>query len=227
MWQVLEWLTLASAELSGSISDEKLSKLNAALASRTFLAGGAGPSLADLVLFGLLHPAVVRIMLLSCYFKSRSCEFPAAAVVLKTGCFNAKMQGIAGAKVGMPSAVLTLRLYAPHHRLFTLRLLLSAAVQSTLPAAQTNQSCNLLRWFDLIQHSADAAAAGFAAVPVPLPVFVPLPPPPPASSKPAASAATSATSAATGQVRICIQSTTVERWLLRGVGCADATKGTM
>jgi hypothetical protein len=62
-WQVLEWLTLASAELSGSISDEKLSKLNAALASRTFLAGGAGPSLADLVLFGLLHPAAVRLML--------------------------------------------------------------------------------------------------------------------------------------------------------------------
>ncbi|KAF6263252.1 hypothetical protein COO60DRAFT_1624675 [Scenedesmus sp. NREL 46B-D3] len=126
--QVLEWLTLASAELAGSISDEKLAKLNAALASRTFLAGGAAPSLADLVLFGLLHPAV-----------------------------------------------------------------------ATLPAAQTNQSCNLLRWFDLIQHSADAAAAGFAAVAVPLPAFVP-PPPPPASSKPAAYAATSATSSATGQV---------------------------
>eukprot|EP00882_Tetradesmus_deserticola_P026648 GHRQ01029414.1.p1 GENE.GHRQ01029414.1~~GHRQ01029414.1.p1 ORF type:complete len:190 (+),score=76.91 GHRQ01029414.1:163-732(+) len=127
--QVLEWLTLASAELAGAISDEKLARLNAALASRTFLAGGTAASLADLVLFGLLHPAV-----------------------------------------------------------------------SSLPAAQTNQSCNLLRWFDLIQHTADTAAAGFSAVAVPLPAFVPLPPPP-ASSKPAASAATSATSAATAQVR--------------------------
>ncbi|WIA21084.1 hypothetical protein OEZ85_005404 [Tetradesmus obliquus] len=127
--QVLEWLSLASAELAGSVSDEKLSKINAALATRTFLAGGAAPSLADLLLFGLLHPAV-----------------------------------------------------------------------STLPAAQTNQSCNLLRWFDLIQHTAGAAAAGFAAVAVPLPAFVPLPPPPPpASSKPAASTATSATSAAPAQ----------------------------
>jgi hypothetical protein len=61
---VLEWLTLASAELSGSVSDDKLSKINAALASRTFLAGGAAPSLADLVLFGLLHPAVVSGLLL-------------------------------------------------------------------------------------------------------------------------------------------------------------------
>ncbi|WIA41370.1 hypothetical protein OEZ86_004962 [Tetradesmus obliquus] len=126
--QVLEWLSLASAELAGSVSDEKLSKINAALPTRTFLAGGAAPSLADLLLFGLLHPAV-----------------------------------------------------------------------STLPAAQTNQSCSLLRWFDLIQHTSGAAAAGFAAVAVPLPAFVPLPPPPPVSSKPAASAATSATSAAPAQ----------------------------
>jgi hypothetical protein len=84
-----------------------------------------------------------------------------------------------------------------------LSVILCVILQSTLPAAQTNQSCNLLRWFDFIQHAADAAAAaaGFAAVAVPLPAFVPLPPPAPASSKPAASAATSATSAATGQVR--------------------------
>jgi hypothetical protein len=61
-FQVLEWLTLASAELSGSISDDKLASLNAALSSRTFLAGGAAPSLADLVLFGLLHPAVVSVL---------------------------------------------------------------------------------------------------------------------------------------------------------------------
>lgn len=56
---MLEWLSLASAELAGSVSDEKLSKINAALPTRTFLAGGAAPSLADLLLFGLLHPAVV------------------------------------------------------------------------------------------------------------------------------------------------------------------------
>lgn len=57
---MLEWLTLASAELGGSrISDEQLSKLNDALVSRTFLAGGSGPSLADVVYFGLLHSAVV------------------------------------------------------------------------------------------------------------------------------------------------------------------------
>jgi hypothetical protein len=77
---VLEWLTLASAELAGSISDEKLSKLNAALASRTFLAGGSGPSLADLVLFGLLHPAVVSM---TCYI---------SVIMLQLVCLNAQRQ---------------------------------------------------------------------------------------------------------------------------------------
>lgn len=42
------------------------SEVTAWLASRTFLAGGAAPTLADSVLFGLLHPASVSdaVMLL-------------------------------------------------------------------------------------------------------------------------------------------------------------------
>eukprot|EP00879_Flechtneria_rotunda_P016430 GHRR01017194.1.p1 GENE.GHRR01017194.1~~GHRR01017194.1.p1 ORF type:complete len:396 (+),score=148.00 GHRR01017194.1:73-1260(+) len=57
--QVFEWLTWATAEL-GCITDEKLGHINSWLATRTFLAANA-LSLADLVVFGLVHPAVATL----------------------------------------------------------------------------------------------------------------------------------------------------------------------
>lgn len=39
------------------LMDAQLAELNAALASRTFIAGGARPSLADLVLYAAVSPA--------------------------------------------------------------------------------------------------------------------------------------------------------------------------
>ena len=56
--QVFEWLTWAAAELA-YVSDEKLQHINDYLATRTFLAGSC-TTLADLVVFGTVHPAVVR-----------------------------------------------------------------------------------------------------------------------------------------------------------------------
>lgn len=55
--QVFEWLTWAASELA-LVSDEKLQHINSHLATRMFLAGNI-LSLADLVVFGILHPAVV------------------------------------------------------------------------------------------------------------------------------------------------------------------------
>lgn len=55
--QVFEWLTWAAAELS-LVTDEKLQHINSHLGTRTFLAGNC-TSLADLVVFGIVHPAVV------------------------------------------------------------------------------------------------------------------------------------------------------------------------
>jgi glutathione S-transferase len=54
---VFEWLTWAASELA-LVTDEKLAHLNSHLATRTFLAGNCA-SLADLVVFGTIHPAVV------------------------------------------------------------------------------------------------------------------------------------------------------------------------
>lgn len=55
--QIFEWLTWAAADLA-LVTDEKLQYINTHLASRTFLAGNS-TSLADLVVFSLVHPAVV------------------------------------------------------------------------------------------------------------------------------------------------------------------------
>lgn len=54
--QVLEWLTWVSTELKG-LMDDKLYKLNDHLQSRTFLVGRS-LTLADLVVFGVVSPAV-------------------------------------------------------------------------------------------------------------------------------------------------------------------------
>ena len=56
---MFEWLTWAASELA-LVTDEKLAHLNSHLATRTFLAGNC-TSLADLVVFGTIHPAVVSI----------------------------------------------------------------------------------------------------------------------------------------------------------------------
>lgn len=56
--QVFEWLTWAATELS-LVTDDRLAHINAHLASRTFLATSSSLSLADLVVFGAVHPAVV------------------------------------------------------------------------------------------------------------------------------------------------------------------------
>jgi hypothetical protein len=61
-----------------------------------------------------------------------------------------------------------------------------------MPSAQFDGFCNLLRWYDLMQHTADSCKL-FTPVAIPLPAFVP-PPPPAASTRPAKS--TAATSAA-------------------------------
>jgi glutathione S-transferase len=58
---VLEWLTWAAAGgLARHVSDSHLEQLSAHLGSRTFLAGNA-LSLADLVVFALVHAAVVSV----------------------------------------------------------------------------------------------------------------------------------------------------------------------
>ena len=54
----LEWLTWVVSELA-LVTDEKLQHVNDHLATRTFLAGTTCASLADLVVFGTVHPAVV------------------------------------------------------------------------------------------------------------------------------------------------------------------------
>ncbi|GIL77124.1 hypothetical protein Vretimale_3202 [Volvox reticuliferus] len=82
--QVAEWLTWATVELT-PLMDDKLLKLNQHLTSCTYLVGGSA-TVADLVVYGLVHPAVVNF-----------------------------------------------------------------------PAAQTLHFCNLLRWYDLLQNTADAA----------------------------------------------------------------------
>jgi glutathione S-transferase len=64
--QVLEWLTLCSSQLARAVTDEQLAAISAALASRTFLAGGTRLSLADLVVFGLVHSAVVSVCVCVC-----------------------------------------------------------------------------------------------------------------------------------------------------------------
>lgn len=81
-----------------------------------------------------------------------------------------------------------------------------ASRQAELPPAQIDSLCNLLRWFDLMQHlTADAAsgsgaAATFPFVTLPLPAYVPPPPPPPpAAAAAAASAASSATAVSSGK----------------------------
>ncbi|GBF95548.1 hypothetical protein Rsub_08529 [Raphidocelis subcapitata] len=50
---------------------------------------------------------------------------------------------------------------------------------AAMPPAQTDQFCSLLRWFDLLQHTADPAQAVFKHRALPLPRFVPPPPPQP------------------------------------------------
>jgi hypothetical protein len=51
-------------------------------------------------------------------------------------------------------------------------------LQAVLPGAQVNQLCNLLRWFDYIQHTVGAAAGDILPqVPLPLPPYKAPPPP--------------------------------------------------
>lgn len=68
---MFEWLSWASGQqLVQYVSDEQLQHISTALANRTFLAGGSRLSLADLVLYGLVHPAVVSSDKLSKGFTS-------------------------------------------------------------------------------------------------------------------------------------------------------------
>lgn len=55
-----------------------------------------------------------------------------------------------------------------------------------MPKAQVDQFCSLLRWFNLMQHTA-AKGSAFTVVPIPAPRYVPPPPPAPPAA-PAASA---------------------------------------
>lgn len=113
--QIAEWLTWASTELT-PLMDDKLVKLNDHLATRSYLVGGC-VTLADLVIYALVHPAVAGF-----------------------------------------------------------------------PVAQTQHFCNLIRWYDLLQNTADAKGF-FPRVPVTRPRYVPPPPPAPAAAPAAAAAA--------------------------------------
>lgn len=56
--QIAEWLSFQHSALGpGGLLDASLAELNAALEARTYLAGGAQPSLADLVLYAAVAPA--------------------------------------------------------------------------------------------------------------------------------------------------------------------------
>lgn len=91
--------------------DAPLAELNAALAGRTYIAGGARPSLADLVLYAAVSPAAVAF-----------------------------------------------------------------------PVAQHGHFCNLLRFYDLLHHTADAQRL-FPAASFERPRYVAPPPPPPPEPK--------------------------------------------
>ncbi|KAF8056858.1 Aimp1 [Scenedesmus sp. PABB004] len=70
---------------------------------------------------------------------------------------------------------------------------------AALPGAQAGAFTNLLRWLDLLQHTADAGGE-FARVPIVLPAFVPPPPPPSAerASKAGSAAPSGGSQAAAG-----------------------------
>jgi len=56
--QIAEWLSFRHTALT-PLMDAKLAELSTHLASRTYVAGGARPSLADLVLYAAVSPAAV------------------------------------------------------------------------------------------------------------------------------------------------------------------------
>ncbi len=60
--------------------------------------------------------------------------------------------------------------------------------QAGFPVAQTQHFCNLIRWYDLLQNTADAKGF-FPRVPVTRPRYVAPPPPAPAAAPAAAAAA--------------------------------------
>lgn len=109
--QIAEWISFRNTALQ-PLMDAQLAELNAALATRTYVAGGAAPSLADLVLYAAVAPAA-----------------------------------------------------------------------TAFPVAQHGHFCNLLRWYDLLNHTADGAGE-FPAASFLRPRYVP--PPPPAAEPKAA-----------------------------------------
>lgn len=101
------------------------------------------------------------------------------------------------------SPLLPTHLVIPEHKHSTFLLpfapaapLCMALLQSKLPAAQYDSSCNLLRWFNLIQHTADSCKL-FTPVHIPLPAFVP-PPPPAVSAKTGAKSTAASTATVSG-----------------------------
>jgi hypothetical protein len=72
----------------------------------------------------------------------------------------------------------------------------SLSLQANMPSAQFDGFCNLLRWYDLIQHTADSSKL-FTPVTIPLPAFVP-PPPPAVSTRPAKSTAAASAAPVSG-----------------------------
>lgn len=70
--------------------------------------------------------------------------------------------------------------------------------QAKLPTAQYDSFCNLLRWYDLLQHTADSSKL-FSPVAIPLPAFVP--PPPPAVTTKTAKSTTAASTATVSRVQ--------------------------
>lgn len=108
--KVAEWVSFQHTSLS-PLMDSSLAELDAALAGRTYLAGGRQPTLADLVLYAAVSPAAVAF-----------------------------------------------------------------------PVAQHGHFCNLLRWYDLLNHTADAQGL-FPAASFVRPKYVAPPPPPPAEPK--------------------------------------------
>lgn len=128
--KVAEWLAFRHTKLT-PLMDDALDKLNQWLLTRTYLAGGAAPSLADLVLYAAVAPAA-----------------------------------------------------------------------AAFPVAQHGHFCNLLRWYDLLHHTADSQAL-YPAATFAKPPLVPPPPPAPAAAvsadKQAASAGAAKGKAAKGK----------------------------
>lgn len=158
--KVAEWLSFQHTALGASgLLDARLAELNAALEARTYIAGGARPSLADLVLYAAVAPAAAA--------------FPVAQhghfCNLLRWCVRAWVRGVRGVS---PALAASARLVEP------------AACLVTAHVSLPPKTCNR---YDLLHHTADSQRL-FPAATFVRPRYVAPPPPPPAEPKAAKAA---------------------------------------